>query len=109
MVRALESMDEFSDLNNGMKPGQSEVFDPSQQSVQIRMFQRMAFGSQEYSTEFFERTHSSWGSRDHRDQTQSSFGSSRENRVQPQRSWASREQGDQSTTITVNRSGMWNN
>ncbi|GMN57647.1 hypothetical protein TIFTF001_026754 [Ficus carica] len=100
VVRALDSMDEFSDLNNGMKPGQSEVFDPSQQSVQIRMFQRMAFGSQEYSTEFFERTHSSWGSRDHRDRTQSSFGSSRENRVQHQRSWASREQGDQSTTIT---------
>lgn len=107
MVRALDSMDEISDLSNGMKPGQSELFNPAQHSAQIRMFQRMAFGSQEYSTDFFERTHSSWGSQDHRDQTQSSFGS-RDSRVQPQRSQASREQGDRST-ININRSGMWNN
>lgn len=64
MVRALESVDEMSDLTNGMKPGQSEVFDPAQQSAQIRMFRRMAFGSQEYSTEFFNQTQSSWMSRD---------------------------------------------
>ncbi|XP_024022303.1 proline-rich receptor-like protein kinase PERK8 isoform X2 [Morus notabilis] len=107
VVRALDSMDEISDLSNGMKPGQSELFDLAQHSTQIRMFQRMAFGSQEYSTDFFERTHSSWGSQDHRDQTQSSFGS-RDSRVQPQRSWASREQGDRST-ININRSGMCNN
>lgn len=107
VVRALDSMDEISDLSNGMKPGQSELFNPAQHSAQIRMFQRMAFGSQEYSTDFFERTHSSWGSQDHRDQTQSSFGS-RDSRVQPQRSRASREQGDRST-ININRSGMWNN
>lgn len=64
MVRALESVDELSDLTNGMKPGQSEAFDPAQQSAQIRMFRRMAFGSQEYSTEFFNQTQSSWRSRD---------------------------------------------
>ncbi|KAM4123881.1 hypothetical protein ACB094_01G190000 [Castanea mollissima] len=64
VVRALESVDEMSDLTNGMKPGQSEVFDPAQQSAQIRMFRRMAFGSQEYSTEFFNQTQSSWRSRD---------------------------------------------
>lgn len=64
VVRALESVDELSDLTNGMKPGQSEAFDPAQQSAQIRMFRRMAFGSQEYSTEFFNQTQSSWRSRD---------------------------------------------
>ncbi|KAF5479294.1 hypothetical protein F2P56_000128 [Juglans regia] len=65
VVRALESLDELSDLTNGMKPGQSELFDPAQQSAQIRMFQRMAFGSQEYSSEFFNQTESSWRSGEH--------------------------------------------
>ncbi|RVX06401.1 Proline-rich receptor-like protein kinase PERK8 [Vitis vinifera] len=59
VVRALDSMDELSDLTNGMKPGQSEVFDSAQHSAQIRMFQRMAFGSQEYSSEFFNQSQSS--------------------------------------------------
>ncbi|KAL6311659.1 hypothetical protein AAG906_022603 [Vitis piasezkii] len=59
VVRALDSMDELSDLTNGMKPGQSEVFDSAQHSAQIRMFQRMAFGSQEYSSEFFNQSESS--------------------------------------------------
>ncbi|XP_062106364.1 proline-rich receptor-like protein kinase PERK8 [Humulus lupulus] len=113
VVRALDSMDDISDLNNGVKPGQSEVYDSAQQSAQIRMFQRMAFGSQDYSTDFFDRSHSSWGSREHRDrsrtQSQSSFGS-RENRDQTQRSWAGREHdnGSRSTTIDMNRSGVWN-
>ncbi|XP_059641417.1 proline-rich receptor-like protein kinase PERK8 [Cornus florida] len=62
VVRALESISEFSDLTNGMRPGQSEVFDSRQQSAQIRMFQRMAFGSQDYSSEFFNQSHSSWRS-----------------------------------------------
>lgn len=65
MVRALESLDELSDLSNGMKPGQSEVFDPSQQSAQIRMFQRMAFGSQDYSSEMFNQTQGSLRSGEH--------------------------------------------
>ncbi|PON40609.1 Serine/threonine protein kinase [Parasponia andersonii] len=155
VVRALETMDDISDLSNGMKPGQSEIYDSAQQSAQIRMFRRMAFGSQDYSTDFFERSHSSWGSREHRDhiqsqssfgsrengdqtqtqssfgnrenrdqtQTQNSFGSrvnrdqtqiqssfgSRENGDQTGRSWTSREQGNRSTTIDINRSGIWNN
>ncbi|XP_060191857.1 proline-rich receptor-like protein kinase PERK8 [Lycium barbarum] len=53
VVRALDSMDELSDLSNGMKPGQSGIFDSREQSAQIRMFQKMAFGSQEYSSDFF--------------------------------------------------------
>lgn len=64
VVRALDSLDEFTDLNNGMKPGQSSVFDSAQQSAQIRMFRRMAFGSQD-SSGFFNESQSSWRSRDH--------------------------------------------
>lgn len=52
-MRALEFVAE-SDLSNGMKPGQSDVFDSAQQSAEIRLFQRMAFGSQDYSTDFSE-------------------------------------------------------
>ncbi|GFZ18971.1 protein kinase superfamily protein [Actinidia rufa] len=62
VVRALDSMGELSDLTNGMRPGQSEIFDSRQQSAQIRMFQRMAFGSQDYSSDYFDRSHSSWRS-----------------------------------------------
>jgi hypothetical protein len=43
-MRAFDSTDKSSDLNNGMKPGQSSVFDSAQQSAEIRMFRRMAFG-----------------------------------------------------------------
>lgn len=80
VVRALDSLDEYSDLTNGMKPGQSEVFDSAQQSAHIRMFQRLAFGSQDYSSSFFNHSQSSWRSRD--DASHSS--------------WRSREHGDQS-------------
>jgi serine/threonine protein kinase len=66
VVRALDTLEEATDITNGMRPGQSQVFDSRQQSAQIRMFQRMAFGSQDYSSDFFDRSqsHSSWGSRD---------------------------------------------
>ncbi|RZC70330.1 hypothetical protein C5167_033456 [Papaver somniferum] len=55
VVRALECIDDDSDINNGMRAGQSEVFDSRQQSAEIRLFQRMAFGGQDYSTDFFSR------------------------------------------------------
>ncbi|CAF2185953.1 BnaA07g24490D [Brassica napus] len=61
VVRALESLS-AEDLTNGMRLGESEVFDSAQQSAEIRLFRRMAFGSQNYSTDFF--THSSHNSRD---------------------------------------------
>ncbi|XVE71992.1 hypothetical protein DITRI_Ditri11bG0002600 [Diplodiscus trichospermus] len=80
VVRALDSLDESSDLTNGMRPGQSEVFDSAQQSAQIRMFQRLAFGSQDYSSSFFIQTQSSWRSREY----------------DSQGSWRSREYGNQS-------------
>lgn len=54
VVRAFDSL-RGSDLTNGMQLGESEVFDSAQQSEEIRLFRRMAFGSQNYSTEFFSR------------------------------------------------------
>ncbi|CAK9149300.1 unnamed protein product [Ilex paraguariensis] len=52
VVRAFDSM-ATSDLTNGMRVGESEIFNSAQQSAEIRLFHRMAFGSQDYSTEFF--------------------------------------------------------
>ncbi|XP_058774442.1 proline-rich receptor-like protein kinase PERK10 [Vicia villosa] len=51
VVRAFESL-ATSDLTNGMRVGESQAFD-SAQSEEIRLFQRMAFGSQNYSSDFF--------------------------------------------------------
>ncbi|GMJ07820.1 hypothetical protein HRI_004451200 [Hibiscus trionum] len=65
VVRALDSLDESSDITNGMRPGQSGVFDSAQQSEEIRLFQRLAFGSQDYSSSFFNHTQSSWRSREY--------------------------------------------
>ncbi|KAL3037707.1 hypothetical protein AAZX31_01G084900 [Glycine max] len=53
VVRAFDSLG-GSDLTNGMRLGESEVFD-AQQSEEIRLFRRMAFGNQDYSTDFFSR------------------------------------------------------
>lgn len=55
VVRAFDSL-ATSDLTNGMRVGESEVFDSAQQSAEIRLFRRMAFGSQNYSTDFFSQT-----------------------------------------------------
>ncbi|XP_077253698.1 proline-rich receptor-like protein kinase PERK8 [Tasmannia lanceolata] len=52
VVRALSGIADSMDLNNGIRPGQSELFNSAQQSAEIRLFQRMAFGSQDYSTDF---------------------------------------------------------
>lgn len=62
VVRAFDSMAEYEDLTNGMKLGDSRICNTREQSAQIRMFQRMAFGSQDYSFNFSDRTHSSWKS-----------------------------------------------
>ncbi|XP_031122271.1 proline-rich receptor-like protein kinase PERK9 isoform X1 [Ipomoea triloba] len=59
VVRAFDSM-AMSDLTNGMRLGESEIFDSAEQSAEIRLFQRMAFGSGNYSTDFL--SHSSWNS-----------------------------------------------
>ncbi|KAI7996458.1 Proline-rich receptor-like protein kinase PERK9 [Camellia lanceoleosa] len=52
VVRAFDSM-AISDLTNGMRVGESEIFNSAEQSEEIRLFRRMAFGSQDHSTYFF--------------------------------------------------------
>ncbi|KAG1342764.1 putative Proline-rich receptor-like protein kinase PERK8 [Cocos nucifera] len=63
VVRVLDSLADI-DLSNGVKPGQSEMFN-APQSSEIRLFRRMAFGSQDYSTDFSQNSFSqaSWKSR----------------------------------------------
>lgn len=51
-MRAFDSM-VTADLTNGMRVGESEVFNSAEQSAEIRLFRRMAFGSHNYSTEYF--------------------------------------------------------
>ncbi|KAM7270115.1 hypothetical protein ACFE04_029329 [Oxalis oulophora] len=55
MVQIVRAFENFgtSDLSNGMRVGESVVFNTAQQSEEIRWYRRMAFGSQNYSTEFF--------------------------------------------------------
>ncbi|CAL5399505.1 unnamed protein product [Camellia sinensis] len=55
VVRALDSM-VAADLTNGMRVGESEIFNSAEQSAEIRLFRRMAFGSQDYSTDFFSQS-----------------------------------------------------
>ncbi|XP_019059023.1 PREDICTED: proline-rich receptor-like protein kinase PERK9 [Tarenaya hassleriana] len=62
IVRAFDSL-AAEDLSNGMKVGESEIFNSAQQSAEIRLFRRMAFGSQNYSTDFFTNT-TTYNSRD---------------------------------------------
>ncbi|XP_051140587.1 proline-rich receptor-like protein kinase PERK8 [Andrographis paniculata] len=62
IVRALDSMEEMADLNNGTRPGQSGVFSSREHSAQIRMFQRMAFGSHDYGSDIYNNSNTSWGS-----------------------------------------------
>ncbi|CAI9785332.1 unnamed protein product [Fraxinus pennsylvanica] len=57
VVRVFDSM-ATSDLTNGMKVGESAIFNSAQQSAEIRLFRRMAFGSQNYSTDFFSQNSS---------------------------------------------------
>ncbi|GLU04822.1 hypothetical protein SLE2022_219520 [Rubroshorea leprosula] len=55
MGQVVRAFDSFAtvDLCNGMRVGESEVFNSAQQSQEIRWFRRMAFGSQSYSTEYY--------------------------------------------------------
>ncbi|GLJ16827.1 hypothetical protein SUGI_0289930 [Cryptomeria japonica] len=52
VVRALESDTAMADLNNGVKPGQSTMYNSAQYSADIRRFRRMAFGSQDVGSDF---------------------------------------------------------
>lgn len=53
IVRAFDGMSDSRDLSNGLRVGESQLFNSAQQSAEIRWFRRMAFGSQDISTDFF--------------------------------------------------------
>jgi hypothetical protein len=52
VVRAFHTLAN-ADLTNGMRVGESELFNSAQQSEEIRLFRRMAFGSQNYSIDCY--------------------------------------------------------
>nr|XP_016470434.1 PREDICTED: proline-rich receptor-like protein kinase PERK9 isoform X1 [Nicotiana tabacum]XP_016470440.1 PREDICTED: proline-rich receptor-like protein kinase PERK9 isoform X1 [Nicotiana tabacum]XP_016470444.1 PREDICTED: proline-rich receptor-like protein kinase PERK9 isoform X2 [Nicotiana tabacum] len=59
IVRAFDSLN-ISDLSNGMKVGESTIYNTAEQSAEIRLFRRMAFGSPDFSSDFFSQgTHHS--------------------------------------------------
>eukprot|EP01018_Ginkgo_biloba_P023914 Gb_23599 [translate_table: standard] len=111
VVRALESDAAISDLNNGVKPGQSSMYNSAQYSADIRRFRRMAFGSREYSSDYsgvtseYERN---------RSVSSSEFHNSKEVKVKPSRNWttesASGSEGPssgESETRAINRSQLY--
>ncbi|KAG5603725.1 hypothetical protein H5410_025217, partial [Solanum commersonii] len=52
IMRAFDNMS-ASDLTNGMKVGESTIYNSAEQSAEIRLFRRMAFGSPDFSSDFF--------------------------------------------------------
>ncbi|KAK4357932.1 hypothetical protein RND71_023542 [Anisodus tanguticus] len=52
IMRAFDNMS-MSDLTNGMKVGASTIYNSAEQSAEIRLFRRMAFGSPDFSSDFF--------------------------------------------------------
>uniref|UniRef100_A0A7N0T5P4 non-specific serine/threonine protein kinase n=1 Tax=Kalanchoe fedtschenkoi TaxID=63787 RepID=A0A7N0T5P4_KALFE len=52
VVRVFDSM-AAADITNGMQMGQSEIFNSAEQSAELRLYRRMAFGSHNYSTDYF--------------------------------------------------------
>jgi hypothetical protein len=60
IVRVLDSLTDV-DLSNGVQPGKSQMFNVAN-TVDIRQFQRMAFGSQDFSSDY-SQSRSSIGSR----------------------------------------------
>ncbi|KAL9226018.1 hypothetical protein vseg_001874 [Gypsophila vaccaria] len=64
VVRALSASDS-GDLSNGLKVGESQIYDSAQQSAEIRWFRRMAFGSQESNSDLFSQPSQSLGFSSH--------------------------------------------
>ncbi|KAL3643840.1 Proline-rich receptor-like protein kinase perk8 [Castilleja foliolosa] len=62
IARALDSMEELTDLSNGIKPSQIGNFNSREHSARIRMFDRMAFGSGNHSSGFDDHSQSSFRS-----------------------------------------------
>jgi hypothetical protein len=50
VVRVLDTLTDI-DLSNGVQPGKSQMFNVAN-TADIRQFQRMAFGSQDFSSEY---------------------------------------------------------
>ncbi|KAK1321568.1 Proline-rich receptor-like protein kinase PERK13 [Acorus calamus] len=66
VVRALDTEGEMADLTNGVKFGQSAVYEAAQYTSEIQRFRRMAFGSVGQSSEFgvsgeYDQRNSSYG------------------------------------------------
>lgn len=53
MLRALDNEGDLPDLTNGVKFGQSTVFESRQQSANMQQFRRTAFGSSDYSSDYY--------------------------------------------------------
>ncbi|CAA0814323.1 Proline-rich receptor-like protein kinase PERK8 [Striga hermonthica] len=63
IARALDSMEELDDLSSVIIQSQSGNFDSREHSAQIRRFDRMAFGNEDYySSGSFSRSQCSWRS-----------------------------------------------
>lgn len=61
VLRAL-SMSDSGDLSNGLRVGESQLYDSAQQSAEIRWFRRMAFGgSQDISSGYFSNSSQNLG------------------------------------------------
>lgn len=52
-MRALDSDDEFTDLSNGVKYGQSTIYDSGQYNQELQRFRKMAFGEDSSDYDMF--------------------------------------------------------
>ncbi|GAA0147848.1 hypothetical protein LIER_07447 [Lithospermum erythrorhizon] len=58
VLRAFDSITMVSDLTNGMRVGESKLFDTTLKPAEFKLLQNMAFGCKSYSSDFF--TQGSW-------------------------------------------------
>ncbi|KAF3332763.1 proline-rich receptor-like protein kinase PERK8-like protein [Carex littledalei] len=63
VVRALDSLTDEVDISNGVQPGKSQMFNVAN-TADIKLFQKMAFGSQDFSSDsYHSRTNSNLSTR----------------------------------------------
>lgn len=51
-MRVLDNIVDSRDLNNGVMPGQTQIFDGGSNGNDMKTFQKLAFSSQDYSSDF---------------------------------------------------------
>lgn len=51
-MRVLDNIADSRDLNNGVKPGQTQIFDGGSNVDDMKIFQKIAFSSQDISSDF---------------------------------------------------------